>query len=141
MRLLTEALYNLRGDFTESDHGRCLRFLAARHSKRALLVVLTDFVDADTAAEMIAHLQLAARRHLVLFAAHKDPLVDRHAYGYPRTEWEGFRKSAAVELVLERRTVLERLRRQGAHVLDVEPAEVTPRLLNRYLEIAARGLL
>jgi uncharacterized protein (DUF58 family) len=141
MRLLTEALYDLRGDFTETDHGRCLRLLATRHPKRALLVVLTDFVDAETAAEMIAHLQLAARRHVVLFAALKDPLLERAARGRPAAPLEGFRKAAAVELLHERREVLERLRQQGAHVLDAEPAGVTPPLINRYLEIAFRGLL
>lgn len=141
MGLLTEALYDLRGDYTESDHGRCLRFVAARHSKRSLLVVLTDFVDADTAADMVAHLQLAGRRHLVLFAAHNDPVLERHARGVPSTARDGFRKAAAVDLLLERRTVLERLRQFGAHVLDVEPDRITPPLLNRYLEIASRGML
>jgi hypothetical protein len=29
----------------------------------------------------------------------------------------------------------------GAQVLDAEPAEVTPPLINRYLEITWRGLL
>jgi uncharacterized protein (DUF58 family) len=141
MRLLTETLYNLRGDFTETDHGRCLRLLAARHSKRALLVVLTDFVDAQTSAEMVAHLQLAARRHLVLFTALKDPFLDRAAHAFPRTPLEGFRKAAAVDLLRERREVLERLRQRGAHVLDTEPAELTAPLINHYLEITFRGLL
>jgi uncharacterized protein (DUF58 family) len=141
MRLLTETLYNLRGDYTETDHGRCLRLLAARHSKRALLVVLTDFVDAQTSAEMVAHLQLAARRHLVLFTALKDPFLGRAAHAYPQTPLEGFRKAAAVDLLRERREVLERLRQRGAHVLDTEPAELTAPLINQYLEITFRGLL
>jgi uncharacterized protein (DUF58 family) len=141
MRLLTEALYDLQGDFTESDHGRCLRQLAMRHRKRALLIVLTDFVDADTASDMIAHLQRAARRHLVLFVTLKDPFLDRAARGHPSGVFEGFRKSAALELLRERREVLERLRQMGAHVLDVEPTGITPPLLNRYLEITLRGQL
>jgi uncharacterized protein (DUF58 family) len=141
MRLITEALYDLRGDFTESDHGRCLRLLSTRHRKRALLVVLTDFVDAETAADMVAHLQRAARRHLVLFAALKDPFLNRAAHSRTDTTFEGFRKAAATELLHERREVLERLRQRGAHVLDVEPSGVTPPLINRYLEITLRGQL
>ena len=141
MRLITESLYDLRGDFTETDHGRCLRVLASHFSKRALLVVLTDFVDAQTAADMIAHLHLAARRHLVLFAALKDPLLDRAAGSHPADAFEGFRKTSAIELLRERREVLERLRQVGMHVLDAEPAGVTPALINRYLEITLRGLL
>jgi uncharacterized protein (DUF58 family) len=141
IRLVTEALYDLRGDFTETDHGRALRLLATRHSKRALLVVLTDFVDAQTAAEMIAHLHLAARRHLVLFAALRDPFLDRAARVHPRDTLEAFRKAAAIELLRDRREVLEQLRQMGAHVLDADPSGVTPPLINRYLQIATRGLL
>lgn len=141
IRLLTETLYDLRGDFTESDHGRCLRLVAARHPKRSLLIVLTDFVDAQTAGEMLAHLHLAARRHLVLFAALTDPFLTRAARSQPQTPQEGFRKTTALELLHERREVLERLRQMGAHVLDVEPSDLTPPLVNRYLEITFRGLL
>jgi uncharacterized protein (DUF58 family) len=141
MRLLADALYDLRGDNTESDHGRCLRTLAGHHSKRALLVVLTDFVDLQTSADMIAHLRLAVRRHLVLFAALNDPLLERAVRSRPVETLDGFRKAAAVDLLHERREVLERLRQRGAHVLDTEPGAVTGPLINEYLEIASRGLL
>lgn len=140
-RLITEALFDLRGDFTESDHGRCLRLVRSRHPKRALLVLLTDFVDADTAADMIAHLQLAGRRHLILFVALSDPFLNRAARSRPGGPLEGFRKAAAVELLRDRKEVLGRLRQMGAHVIDAEPAEVTPPLINRYLEITLRGQL
>lgn len=141
IRLLTEALYDLRGDYTETDHGRCLRLLATRHPKRSLLIVLTDFVDADTAADMVAYLQRASRRHVVLFAALNDPTLEQAARSRPANSFEGFRKAAAVELLRERREVLERLRKMGAHVIDVEPAGLTAPLINNYLEIAVRGLL
>jgi uncharacterized protein (DUF58 family) len=113
----------------------------ARHPKRALLILLTDFVDAETAGDMIAHLQLAGRRHLILFVALSDPFMNRAARSRPQGALEGFRKAAAVELLRDRKEVLGRLRQMGAHVLDAEPAEVTPPLLNRYLEITRQGLL
>jgi uncharacterized protein (DUF58 family) len=141
LQIIGETLYDLRGDFTETDHGRCLRLLASRHSKRALLIVLTDFVDADTAADMVAHLQRAARRHLVLFVALNDPLLASTARSRPPTRLAGFKKSAAIELLRERRQVLQSLRQRGIHVLDVEPSQLAPPLINRYLEVACRGLL
>ncbi|MCE9564464.1 MAG: DUF58 domain-containing protein [Planctomycetes bacterium] len=140
-RLISEALYDLRGDFTESDHGRCMKFVAARHPKRSLLVVLTDFVDATTSAEMVAHLDLAARRHVVLFAALKDAFIERAAHSDPQTDREGFRKAAAVDLLRERQEVLERIRHSGGFVIDAEPGNVTPPMINTYLEVMLGGLL
>jgi uncharacterized protein (DUF58 family) len=140
-RLIARALYDLKGDYTESDHGRCLKLVAARHSKRALLVVLTDFVDATTASDMLAHLTLAARRHLVLFAALKDPFLDRASEMEPATVRDGFRQAVAVDLLRERREVLERIRKAGGFTIDVAPTGLTPPVVNRYLEVMFRGLL
>lgn len=140
-RFVAESLYDLRGDFTETDHGRCLKFVAARHPKRSLLVVITDFVDATTAADMVSHLRLAARRHVVLFAALKDGFLERAARTVPRTDGEGFRKAAAVDLLRERREVLEAIRRAGGLVVDAEPDDVIPPVINRYLDVMVGGLL
>ncbi len=140
-RLISEALYDLRGDYTETDHGRCLRFVAARHPKRSLLVVLTDFVDGVTAAGMVAHLNLAARRHVVLFAALKDAFLDRAAAADPATQLDGFRKAAAVDLLRDRREVLERVRHAGGVVVDAEPGALTPPVINGYLEVMFGGRL
>lgn len=141
MRLLTEALFDLRAELRESDHARCLREVALRHNKRALLVLLTDFVDAETAAEMMAAVRHAARRHVVLFVALKDPFLDRAAQCRPMNETEGFRKAVALGLLRERREVLESMRQSGAHVVDALPSHVTPHVINKYLEIAFKGLL
>jgi uncharacterized protein (DUF58 family) len=104
-----------------------------------LLIVLTDFVDTATAADMVAHLARAGRRYLILFVALKDAFLHRAARAQPSSAFEGFRKSAATELLQERRAVLEALRQLGAHVIDAAPSEITPPLINRYLEIAFRG--
>jgi uncharacterized protein (DUF58 family) len=141
MRLITEALYDLQADFTESDHGRCLRQLAVRHPKRALLIVLTDFVDAETAADMVAAAAHAARRHVVLFAALNDPFLEAAARARPRSETEAFRKAMALALLRERREVLERLHQLGVQVVDATPGAISASVLNKYLEISQRGLL
>lgn len=140
-RLIADTLYDAAGDFVESDHGRCLKFIASRHPKRSLLVVLTDFVDATTAANMVAHVSLAARRHLVLFAAMKDAFLEKAVLAPVSTERVGFRKAAAVELLRERREVLESIRHAGGFVVDAEPTGLTPPVLNRYLEVMFGGLL
>jgi uncharacterized protein (DUF58 family) len=140
-RLIADALYDLRGDYTESDHGRCLKFVAARYPKRSLLVVITDFVDAVTAADMVSHLELAARRHVVLFAALKDAFLERAAHAEPRTERDGFKKAAALSLLRERQEVLERIRHAGGLVVDTEPGEVTPPIINNYLRVMVGGML
>jgi len=161
LQVLTDALYNLRGDFTESDHGRALAAVSARHGKRALLVVLTDFTDAATAQEMVAQVAHAGRRHLVLFAALKDRFLLRASQGLasrdlasrgrkapeegppqkPAEVTTGFRQAVALDLLRQRAEVLEALRHHGVQVIDVAPSDLSPAVLNGYLEVTFRGLL
>jgi uncharacterized protein (DUF58 family) len=141
LRLLTDALFDLRGDFTESDHGRCLAAVAQRHAKRAMLIVLTDFADAATAADMVAHVARAGRRHLVLFAALRDRFLVDAATAHPPDAAAGVRQAVALDLLRERREVLEAMRHHGAQVVDAAPSDLSPAVLNKYLEVTFRGLL
>jgi uncharacterized protein (DUF58 family) len=52
-----------------------------------------------------------------------------------------FESAAAEELISARREALERMRRAGVTVLDVSPQTMTAAVINRYLEIKARGSL
>jgi uncharacterized protein (DUF58 family) len=141
LQLISDAMYNLQGDYTESNHGRVLESVASRYNKRALLILLTDFVDAATSIEMLTHLRQSTRRHLILFAALKDRYLIQASRQHVATVSEGFQQSTAVELLQERRLVLEQLRRHGLQVIDAAPEDLAPSLLNKYLEITHRGLL
>jgi hypothetical protein len=48
---------------------------------------------------------------------------------------------AAAELISWREQLIRTLKNQGALILDVDPSDLTPALINRYLDIKARHLL
>jgi uncharacterized protein (DUF58 family) len=52
-----------------------------------------------------------------------------------------YESAAAEELILARAEALERMRHAGVTVLDVSPQAMTAAVVNRYLEIKARGAL
>ncbi len=52
-----------------------------------------------------------------------------------------YARGAAAELSSFRDRLVRELKRHGALVLDVTPGQLTPSLINRYLEIKARHLL
>jgi uncharacterized protein (DUF58 family) len=106
-----------------------------------LLVILTDFVDAVTSADMVAAVRHAARRHIVLFVALRDPFLERIARAQASDENSGFRKAVALGLLRERMEVLEGMKHSGIFVVDANPDDITPHLINKYLEITFRGLL
>ncbi|MDR3077136.1 MAG: DUF58 domain-containing protein [Planctomycetota bacterium] len=112
-----------------------------RLRRRALVILFTDFVDAVSAELMLESLNLAARKHVVLFVTFRDPLLARLRDAPP----DSFRSAAeavlADEFLRDRSIVLERMARLGVHCLEVSAGELSGALLNRYLLIRQRGLL
>ena len=85
-------------------------------------------------------------RHLPVLVLLRDVDVDALAQGKsPDTAvisgTSPYVRGAAAELLSFRDKLVRSLERQGVLVLDVAPADLTPSLINRYLEIKARHLL
>jgi uncharacterized protein (DUF58 family) len=135
--LFLDLLRPVQPRLVEADYGACLRSLATRQRQRALVVMLTDFVEAD-ASFFVAPLVLMGRRHRVLLVAIRDEIFAALApLGMPAQEPERqfYRRLVLDDLLHERETALARLRRQGLHTLDLSPDQITPATLNRYLTL------
>jgi uncharacterized protein (DUF58 family) len=116
--------------------------LAQCQKKRALVVVLTDFVEGSASSELESYLAVLARRHCVLLVALRDRMLAELDEREPAiTRDRLYRRLALQDLAVERAAALGRIRRFGAQTLDLDPAAVTVPLLNRYLAIRQAALL
>jgi uncharacterized protein (DUF58 family) len=141
-----EALSGIQPSRVEADYRRVTREILSRQRKRAMLVVLTDFVEADR-EELVHPMSLLARRHEVIFAALREPVLDgidgdfdasaEASQAAPaKADSTGlYRRIVLADLLHEREARLVTLRRQGLSVLDVRPADATAATLNRFLEL------
>ena len=144
--LFVDALSGVQPSPVEADYRRFTREILARQRKRAMIVVLTDFIEVEQ-EELIHPMGLLARRHEVVFTALREPILDgldeRRTFGTARTGAETseanatrlYRRIVLADLMRERESRLVRLRRQGLSVLDVRPADATAATLNRFLEL------
>jgi uncharacterized protein (DUF58 family) len=140
-RHLQRASARLTYTQAETNFTLALLDLARRLQRRSLVVVLTDFADSVTAELMIDNLGRLARRHLVLFVALADTLPAELARRAPQSLADVGRAVVGRDLQREREGVLRRLVRQGVHCLDLPPAAVSTRLVNRYLDLRRRELV
>ncbi|MBX7118926.1 MAG: DUF58 domain-containing protein [Gemmatimonadaceae bacterium] len=142
LQAIREAVVPVTASPREPDYASAFRFLAAHQRKRALVVLFTDVLGVRASKALLAHVARSAERHLALVVAlRNDPL---HALAVPGavTSASGlFAHAAAAELLESREEALERMRRAGAIVLDVSPSVMTASVVNRYLELKARGAL
>lgn len=139
---LIDATLKLQPRLYEPDYRIVFEALAGYQKKRALIVVLTDFVEGSAAGELESYMAAVARRHCVMLVALRDPLLTQLDIHEPRITRERlYHRLALQDLAVEREAALARIARCGAQTLDLEPARVTAPVLNRYLAIRQAGLL
>jgi uncharacterized protein (DUF58 family) len=107
--------------------------LQRRQTRRALVVVLTDFVDTVTAELMVENVTRLSRRHVVVFVALQDPLLQAVADRRPDDVGDLHRAVVAHSLLRDRELVLRRLARLGILCVDAPPRLVSAQLIDRYL--------
>lgn len=140
-RILLESLYNVQSRWKESNFAAMFATLQARLTKRALVVVISDIADASTSEQFRAALSSISRRHLLIFAALRTPLLSEIVNAPVDSMVQVSQKAVTFRLLRERERALFSLTRLGINVLDVEPSQLTVPLINRYIELRDRNLL
>ena len=131
----TEVLRPVHPRMAEPDYAGLVRDLAVRQRQRALVVLITDFVEAESSG-VAEPLSVLARRHRVLVVAIRDPIFDLLDTEDPRGG--GFslhRRLVLDDLLHERESTLALLRQQGVLTLDLPPSKLVAPILNHYLSI------
>ena len=136
---IVQALYNLRAEPIEPDHGRAFDFLATRNLRRSLVVLFTDLADRESSANLAAHVLRAAKHHLVVCVTLGDPNVRRPAQRRPDDAASLYEKMVAQQLLDDRVSVLAQLAAHGVLTVDTDADKLHPRLIGAYLELKQRG--
>ncbi|MBK8313681.1 MAG: DUF58 domain-containing protein [Acidobacteria bacterium] len=141
LNAMSEALYNVKPQMIEPAYSRAFQYLSQNCKKRSLVIILTDLVDRDASAELLAYTAALMPRHLPLIVTIGDndlrSLVSREPENVP----DVYRQSVAEELLQQREEALARITELGGLALDVPAGELSIQLVNKYLEVKERGLL
>jgi uncharacterized protein (DUF58 family) len=141
IRALNEVLYRLRGEYTEPDYGAALSMVARRAGRRSLVVILTDILEKEASRDLVGHAVRLARRHAVLVVALTDPDLLTARDAEIRDAQGAYAWAAVEDLLAARLESFEILQRGGVHSLEARAGELSPMVVERYLELKDRSLL
>lgn len=134
-------LHALEPELVEAGHRRAFAHVAARQRRRALLVVLTDLGAAAAMDALLAALPVLTARHEVVVGSVVDPEVVAMADRTPADALEAHNAAGAADVLARHDRNADRLVARGAQVVTGPPLVVAERLVDRYLELKARGRL
>jgi len=135
------ALYDVHESPAEADFEQAFLTLNRRVRQRSLVVLFTNVMDAASFELLRPHLRILTRRHLPLVLLMRDFDLFELADAAPESVAGYFTRGAAAELATWRERLSGELQKLGALVLDIDPTNTTPDLINTYLRIKADQLL
>ena len=142
---LIRSLFAVHPDLVETDYEGAFTSLGPRLRKRSLVVLFTQILDHNAAQQLLRLTRGLLPRHLPLVVLLRDPsieaLVQIEANQFAPGDHRPYITAAAAEVLSWREKLIRDLKRAGALVLDVLPRELSPSLINRYLEVKARQML
>jgi uncharacterized protein (DUF58 family) len=133
------SLYGIESQPVESDYAKAFGYLGAKHKKRSLVVIFSDLASGLAAKSVIAQVAPLWPRHLPLLVAINDPDVVELARMRPKDTAGVYQRAVAEQLINERALLMESLRQRGVLTLDVPAHQLTIAVVNKYLELKARG--
>ncbi|CAN5788056.1 DUF58 domain-containing protein [soil metagenome] len=141
LRRLTRELAAIEPRLVESDYRGAFASALSRFPRRSLLIVLTELANEAATQTLLPALGLLRRRHLVMVAAVRDPVVEDWHTAPTRTVEQTYRRAAAVRTLDQRAAITTQLRAGGATVIDVVPGGLAATLCDAYLDTKAAGRL
>lgn len=141
MTAVSNCVYAADTRWHESDFSRMFAMLQQRQSKRSMIVVLSDIVDAETTHRFRASLAALAKRHVILFAALRTPVLEQVTVAVQSDSEDATRKAVAFQLLRERARALHSVERSGVQVLDVTPEQLVIPLINQFIELRRNSIV
>ena len=140
MSLISEALHNIKTNFSESDFGTLYAVIKRKITHRSLLILFSNFDTLDALNRQLPYLRALAKNHVVLVVFFKNTELDVLINSKATTIQEVYDTIIAEKFMYEKKQIVNELKKYGIQSVLTKPAELTGDTINKYLELKSRGI-
>ena len=141
LRKISEALYNVQTNFYESDFSRLYQDVKFSLGQRSLVLLFTNFETLDAVNRQMKYLRGIAKNHLLVIVFFKNTELEQLIHNNPENMQEVYDQIIAEKFEFEKKLIIQELRKYGIFTVYTSPENLSIEVINKYLEIKARGIL
>lgn len=141
LRRISEALYNIKTDFFESDFNRLYQDVKYSVTQRSLILLFTNFETLDALNRQMKYLRGIAKNHLLVVVFFKNSELQTLLHKNPESMQEIYDEVIAEKFEFEKKLIIQELRKYGIYSVYTLPENLNVEVINKYLEIKTRGIL
>ena len=141
LRKISEALYNIQTNSYESDFSRLYQDVKYTIGQRSLILLFTNFETLDAVNRQMKYLRGIAKNHLLVIIFFKNSELQSLINTNPENIQEVYDEIIAEKFEYEKKLIIQELRKYGIYTVYTLPENLNIEVINKYLEIKARGIL
>lgn len=141
LKKISQSLYNVQTDFYESDFSRLYQDVRFHIGQRSLLLLFSNFETLDAVNRQMKYLRGIAKNHLLVIIFFKNSELQDLIHKKPENIQEVYDQIIAEKFEYEKKLIIHELRKHGIHSVYTLPKNLNIEVINKYLEIKARGIL
>ncbi|MDR2384719.1 MAG: DUF58 domain-containing protein [Tannerella sp.] len=141
MQKIMECLYHQETAFGESDYSSLYVHINKYINKRSLLVIYTNFDTVVGMERQIEYIRKLSEKHAVLVIFFEDGELKEYAKQQPDSIEAYYNQTVAEKFISDKLLVVGKLRQYGIYPLLTEPENLSVNIINKYLEMKARGII
>ena len=140
MSLISEALHNIKTDFSESDFSTLYAVIKRKITHRSLLILYTNFETMDGLNRQLSYLRALAKNHLVLVVFFENTELEELTTSKKEDTLGVYDSIIAEKFMYEKKSIVKELKKYGIQSVLTKPENLTGDTINKYLELKSRGL-
>ncbi|MDV3750373.1 DUF58 domain-containing protein [Elizabethkingia anophelis] len=142
IKKIAEALYNINTNFYESDFSRLYTDLRRKVTQRSLILLFTNFETLDALKRQLPYLRGIAKSHLLVIVFFKNAEVMKMMdHKNAQKTQDVYDQIIAEKFEYEKKLIRQELQKYGIYSVYTLPENLSIEVINKYLEIKARGIL
>lgn len=141
LRKISESLYKIQTNFFESDFNRLYQDVKYTIGQRSLILLFTNFETLDAVNRQMKYLRGIAKTHLLVIIFFKNAELQSLINTNPENLQEVYDEIIAEKFEYEKKLIIQELRKFGIYTVYTLPENLNIEVINKYLEIKARGIL
>lgn len=138
---LVERLTSIQPVLLEPDYVSAVTKVLNQQTRRALVVLITDVIDAIASSELLSALMKLQPRYLPFCVTLRDPEIDKIAHSATKNITEAYSRAVALDVLAQRELAFAKLKQRGVLILDADANQISENLVNSYLQLKTKGLL
>ncbi|QQR86215.1 MAG: DUF58 domain-containing protein [Flavobacteriales bacterium] len=141
MEKILEQLYAQRTDHMETDMEALYATVKVNITQRSLLLLFTNYESVNALRRQLTFLQRLSRTHLLVVIFFQNTELEDDLKARPTNTVELYSHTITEKHLYEKRLIVKELEGHGIASILTRPQDLTVNVVNKYLEIKARGAL